>query len=241
MVRTHEWRNAEGGLAWEKLRYEPKDFRVRRPDGNGGWIWNIDGVLPMWYNADLIAAASEGDRIIWVFEGEHDADEGTSVGVLSTTTGGATSWKPELAAQLAGWCVRIVPHQDDEGQCYGQEMAARLHGVAASVKIIRLPQKAHKGADFADWVAAGGTKEELLALAETTPEWEPPAYAAPEQALALPTVHQFEAAADDDAPGIPWPNPLGPAALHGLAGEFVRVVEPHTEADVPNLLLYTAS
>jgi hypothetical protein len=29
----------------------------------------------------------------------------------------------------------------------------------------------------------------------------------------------------------PWPDPLGEAAYHGLAGQFVRVVSPHSEAD----------
>ena len=38
-----------------------------------------------------------------------------------------------------------------------------------------------------------------------------------------------------DAP--PWPEPLGKAAFHGLAGDFVRLVEPHTEADPAALLL----
>ncbi|HLH23488.1 MAG TPA: hypothetical protein VK066_13280 [Chloroflexota bacterium] len=35
----------------------------------------------------------------------------------------------------------------------------------------------------------------------------------------------------------PWPTPLAEAAYHGLAGEFVRTVEPHTEADPAALLL----
>jgi hypothetical protein len=34
-----------------------------------------------------------------------------------------------------------------------------------------------------------------------------------------------------------WPAPLGPAAFHGLAGEIVRLIEPHTEADSVALLL----
>ena len=28
-----------------------------------------------------------------------------------------------------------------------------------------------------------------------------------------------------------WPAPLGPAAYHGVAGDFVSLIEPHTEAD----------
>lgn len=35
----------------------------------------------------------------------------------------------------------------------------------------------------------------------------------------------------------PWPDPIDPAAYHGIAGEFVRVLEPHTEADPVALLL----
>ncbi len=37
------------------------------------------------------------------------------------------------------------------------------------------------------------------------------------------------------APASTWPS-LGKAALHGLAGEFVQLVEPHTEADPVALL-----
>ena len=34
-----------------------------------------------------------------------------------------------------------------------------------------------------------------------------------------------------------WPDPIDPAAFHGLAGDFVRAVEPHSEADPVALLV----
>lgn len=37
--------------------------------------------------------------------------------------------------------------------------------------------------------------------------------------------------------GAAWPAPLGASAMIGLAGEFVRIVEPHTEADSSALLV----
>jgi hypothetical protein len=37
--------------------------------------------------------------------------------------------------------------------------------------------------------------------------------------------------------GPPWPSPLAPEALHGLAGEIIASIEPHTEADPAALLL----
>ncbi len=34
-----------------------------------------------------------------------------------------------------------------------------------------------------------------------------------------------------------WPDPLAPEAFHGLAGDFVHIIEPHTEADPAAVLL----
>lgn len=34
----------------------------------------------------------------------------------------------------------------------------------------------------------------------------------------------------------PWPDPLNPEALYGLAGDFVRAIEPHSESDPAALL-----
>ncbi len=40
-----------------------------------------------------------------------------------------------------------------------------------------------------------------------------------------------QAPADESDAPPPWPDTLSPLALHGLAGDFVRTVDPHTEAD----------
>jgi hypothetical protein len=36
---------------------------------------------------------------------------------------------------------------------------------------------------------------------------------------------------------VPWPEPLHPHAFYGVAGDLVRILEPHTEADPAALLL----
>jgi hypothetical protein len=43
-------------------------------------------------------------------------------------------------------------------------------------------------------------------------------------------------AADDDLGLTPWPEPPAPQAFHGLAGEVVALIEPHTEADPTAIL-----
>jgi hypothetical protein len=35
----------------------------------------------------------------------------------------------------------------------------------------------------------------------------------------------------------PWPEPMDPAALHGLAGDVVRTIEPHSESDPAAILI----
>ena len=41
IVATYDYRDAAGGLAFQVVRFEPKDFRQRRPDGKGGWVWKM--------------------------------------------------------------------------------------------------------------------------------------------------------------------------------------------------------
>jgi len=53
--------------------------------------------------------------------------------------------------------------------------------------------------------------------------------------LALAEQREMEV---DDYPRVPeWPAPMAPEALHGLPGDFVRMVDPHTEADPAGLLV----
>ena len=38
IVATYDYTDLDGTVLYQGVRYEPKDFRQRRPDGNGGWI-----------------------------------------------------------------------------------------------------------------------------------------------------------------------------------------------------------
>jgi hypothetical protein len=51
-------------------------------------------------------------------------------------------------------------------------------------------------------------------------------------------LHAKNGQPEEMEPSIPtWPDPLGEAAYHGVSGEVVRLIEPHTEADPVALLL----
>ena len=49
IVKTYDYKDESGQLLYQVVRYEPKDFRQRRPDGQGGWIWNLQGVRRVLY------------------------------------------------------------------------------------------------------------------------------------------------------------------------------------------------
>jgi putative DNA primase/helicase len=128
--------------------------------------------------------ASDADETVFVVEGEKDADNLRALGLLATcnpdgaSATGAAKWYPRLFnPPLKGHPVVILPDRDTAGDNHAAYVAASLRGEASSVKVINLPglewTKSH-GADVSDWLLGGGTKEELLALAETMPEWAAP-------------------------------------------------------------------
>ena len=77
--------------------------------------------------------------------------------------------------------VVLLPDNDKAGRDHVRQVAAILAPVAASIRILELPDLPPKG-DVVDWLAAGGTGEELRRLVDaapgaaagTDPEEEPP-------------------------------------------------------------------
>jgi len=57
IAKAFDYLDELGVLLYQCVRYEPKDFSQRRPDGNGGWIDNLDGVRRVLYRLPEIIAA----------------------------------------------------------------------------------------------------------------------------------------------------------------------------------------
>lgn len=161
----------------QKLRYADKHFGWRRPDGKGGWIWNRQGVRPSLY------IAGELTGTVAVVEGEKDADNLYRLGldaVSGADGAGPGKWKSEYTEQLKGIHICIFSDNDAVGKAYAQEIAAALHGVAASVRLLDLshiwPEIPEHG-DVSDLIAAFGDEMACELIAQfmtTTPEWTPP-------------------------------------------------------------------
>lgn len=173
VVATYDYRDASGKLLFQVCRTADKHFFQRRPDGKGGWITGLGDVKPVLYRLPEVLQAVERGETVFIPEGEKDVDNLARLGLAATTAPmGAGKWRDYYSGWLKGANVVILPDNDEPGRKHAQQVAQSLHGKAKSIKILELPGLPPKG-DVSDWLAAGGTKEELLRLAQEAPEWEP--------------------------------------------------------------------
>lgn len=162
---SYSYQDEHGRLAYQTVRYEPKDFNQRRPDGKGGWLWNMRGVSS-YFPYRLPDLLRNPDALVFIAEGEKDADNLARNGFVATTNvGGAGKWREEYNHYFKGRHVVILPHNDKAGRDHAQKVFEALAGIAASVRMIELPGLPDKG-DVSDWIAAGGTREELEQLSQ---------------------------------------------------------------------------
>lgn len=160
---TYDYVDEDGELLYQVVRYNPKGFSQRRPDGNGGWIDKLGDVRRVLYALpDLLVAIGHGERV-WVVEGEKDADTLRSIGEVATTNvGGAQNWKDEYTAVLANCrTVIVVADRDGPGLKRAQKLIAELQ--AAGVPSVAGCQSA-VGKDITDHLEAGYSLEELERL-----------------------------------------------------------------------------
>lgn len=164
ILETYDYLDAEGRLRFQVVRWEPKEFRQRRPDGEGGWVWNLKGVEPILYRLPEILQAVENHRPVYVCEGERDVHRLEREGLTATTNPmGAGKWRDHFSYTLAGADVRILPDNDGPGRKHARKVAEGLRGKARDVQIVELPGLG-AGEDVSDWFDSGGTAEELQRL-----------------------------------------------------------------------------
>ncbi|MCS5585339.1 MAG: hypothetical protein NZ777_17740, partial [Pseudomonadales bacterium] len=49
IAAIYDYCDETGSLLFQVVRYEPKEFKQRRPNGKDGWVWNLEGVDPVLY------------------------------------------------------------------------------------------------------------------------------------------------------------------------------------------------
>jgi RecA-family ATPase len=199
IVKTYDYTDEAGALLFQVVRFEPKDFRQRKPDKSDptGWSWKIKGVRQVPYRLNDVIEAVATEKVVYIVEGEKDADNLWDIGVPATTNaGGCGKWRRELSDFFHDADVVIIQDNDPQtidkqtgkplfhedgrpklpGQDHAQQVARDLFDVAHRVRVLDLAKRwtdmPLKG-DVSDWIKAGGTTEALSNIAELVPDWSP--------------------------------------------------------------------
>ena len=174
LVKTYDYNDADGNLLFQVCRMDPKDFRQRRPDGHGGWVWNLKGIEPVPYRLQEMLEAPE----VIIGEGEKDVDNLMELGFAATTCPmGAGKWKDNYNEFLKGKDIVLIPDNDLQGREHMAMIGASLNGIAKSIKWLELPNLPSKG-DVSDWISKhdnkAKTKDLLNGMIKIIGPYKPP-------------------------------------------------------------------
>jgi putative DNA primase/helicase len=173
IVKTYNYTDKEGELLYQAVRYKPKSFRQRRPqpDGNG-WVWNLGNTQRVLYNLPAVLKAVNTGQVVYIVEGEKDADNLIKEGLTATTAPmGAGKWEDSYTKTLAGAKVVIIPDNDKPGLKYANKVAELLLESVESLKILDLQYREDKE-DISDWLNKDFNISDLEKNVENCPLFE---------------------------------------------------------------------
>jgi putative DNA primase/helicase len=161
IVDTYSYTDENCTLLFEVCRLEPKGFRQRRPDGNGGWVSNLDKTRRVLFRLPYVLEAVKAGGIVYVAEGEKDVIAIEKTGAIATCNpGGAGKWRPDYSDVFTGARVRVIADNDGPGIRHARDVAESLMPRATSVALLR----AAHGKDAFDHLAGGLTLDDLVPL-----------------------------------------------------------------------------
>jgi 5S rRNA maturation endonuclease (ribonuclease M5) len=171
IVATYDYTDARGELVYQVCRLAPKSFFQRRPDGKGDWINGRGDTPSLPYRLPQLVDSFD---LVFVVEGEKDADNLAKLGLIATTNAGGSDgeWPEAWGRYFDGRHVVVIPDNDEAGRKHAHKVARALGTKPATIKLLELPDQAPKG-DVSDWLAKGGTADQLLELADQAPDCQP--------------------------------------------------------------------
>lgn len=190
VVAEYPYHDENGNVLYIKVRYEPKDFAWKTPDGRRGMGGATRRVL---YRLPRVLAAVAAGEPVWICEGEKDVAALEAAGVTATCNfdgaakpGAKPKWRREYGRILAGAELIIAADKDEAGYAH----AAAIAGMTAAAKSVTIVQAAEGCNDPADHFAAGHRLEDFVPVPASIPSANgahahtPPAWAADQDILA---------------------------------------------------------
>lgn len=182
IAAVYEYSDENGEILYENVRYEPKDFRQRKPDGNGGYEYKLNGVRRVPYRLPELIEGVKSGADVFLCEGEKDADNLRALGLTATNS---KNWKPEFNQYINDSHCIILANHDKAGIKLATATAKIIRETAKTVKFIdlfqdeSLPEK--EGKDVSDWIEIqrqngldnDSISEKLCVIADNAEIWQP--------------------------------------------------------------------
>lgn len=154
IAHLYNYVNLSGEIVSQTIRYEPKTFKQRRPEGNG-WVWNLDGIELVPYQLPQLVNADPA-HTVYIVEGEKDVDTLLGNGFVATCNPmGAGKWKASFNQYLTGRRVVIIADKDAPGRKHAQTVAESLTKIAKTVDVMEMDN----GKDVTEWFELNDNKE----------------------------------------------------------------------------------
>lgn len=228
IIATYDHCDESGTPVFQSVRYAPKGFRLRRPDGAGAWTWDLKGVRRIPYALERLTDHAPD---LWIVEGHKDAESLWRIGLPATTSPqGASDWRDSYTEDLTRVAgverVNLLPDHDHAGWQYVRRVAASFHARGVTARIVTLPgvhdggpPAAKHGRDVSDWLADGHSADELRAHAEAAGVWTGDA-----------TARDAETPAADDAELLTARGPITPPEIVALRERLVNSGSRNSDA-----------
>ncbi|MFN3152118.1 DUF3987 domain-containing protein [Bremerella sp.] len=159
----YPYRDQSGKLVGIVLRWEESNAKTFKQVGRNGPTWEFRGIghpAPLYRLPEIVE-----EPLIFIVEGEKDADAGAALGIHTTTSAqgsksaAKTDWSP-----LAGKKCVIIPDNDEAGENYVEQILAYICKLnpPPECKVLRLPGVPVKG-DLSDWIKKqkGNSNEQI--------------------------------------------------------------------------------
>lgn len=176
------YRDENGLVLFKKIRIEPgfngqaKSFYSERFDANGAVVRNLNGCRRVLYRMPELLKAIQDKQVVFLVEGEKDANRLLSDKLMATTSFITSEWSDEFTKVLKDADVVVLYDMDKAGCTRRDLLCEKLFGNVKRLRVVTLPglefTESH-GKDVTDWLAMGHSVHELVELAKITVDYSP--------------------------------------------------------------------
>ena len=170
---SYPYQDENENTLFYKVRIEPgyegkeKSFYCEHTNQNGEVVKSLKGCKRVLYRLPELKRAIADNKIIFLVEGEKDADKLINYGLAATTSPESLKWSKEFSLTLQQADIIILYDMDKTGYERRDLLCKELFGAVKRLRVVTLPgleyQESH-GKDISDWLQEGHTTDQLMEL-----------------------------------------------------------------------------